>query len=161
MTGHDDTDWLLLFSWHDRVDGHLGYRHEGTNTYELARSIQRGNGLLLKYEYERTAKYSALDRKKESDGETAETSFLIWLYNHTREKDLMKNDTYSQHRVLWRLWDWEEKNGNVALDVFPGFTYDSKTNGYAKTSFLWRFFRHERDPEKGTAVDFLFIPVWR
>jgi len=161
VTGHDDTDWLLLFSWYDRVDGDIGYRHEGTNTYELARSIQRGNGLLLKYEYERTAKYSAIDRKKESDGETAETSFLIWLYNHTREKNLMKNDTYSQHRVLWRLWDWEEKNGNVALDVFPGFTYDSKTNGYAKTSFLWRFFRYERDPEKGTAVDLLFIPVWR
>ena len=49
----------------------------------------------------------------------------------------------------------------MSLDVFPGFTYDSKTNGYSKTSFLWRFFRYENDPEKGRKVDLLFIPVWR
>jgi hypothetical protein len=73
---------------------------------------------------------------------------------------LTKNE-YDLHSVLWRLWHWEEENCNVALDVFPGFTYDSKTNGYSKTSFLWRFFRYENDPEKGTSADFLFIPIMR
>ena len=73
----------------------------------------------------------------------------------------MGGGVYTQHRVLWRLWDWEEKNGDVSLDVFPGFTYDSKTNGYAKTSFLWRFFRYESDPDEGKKVDLFFIPLWR
>ena len=157
---HDKTNWLLLFPWNDIVNGSLGCG-SSTNSYELVRTIKRGNGLLLDYEHKRKATYSALDRSKQSDTEESEASFLIWLYNYRRESDLMKGDAYTQHRVLWRLWDWEEKDGDVSLDVFPGFTYDSKTNGYAKTSFLWRFFRYESDPEKGTAADFLFIPVWR
>ena len=160
VEGTDNTDWLLLFSWHDRVRGHLGYGSK-TNAYELTRKVTRGHWLLLNYGYERKAEFSAIDRTKKSDEETTDTSFLVWLYNYKWNHDRRKNDTYAQHRVLWRLWDWEEKNGDVALDVFPGFTYDSKTNGYSKTSFLWRAFRYERDPEKGMAVDLLFIPLWR
>jgi hypothetical protein len=156
----DKTDWLLLFPWNDYVRGTLGYCSR-TNSYYLTRRINRGASLLCKYEWAREATYSALDRSKQSDTENSDASFLIWLYNYKHENDLMKADAYTQHRVLWRLWDWEEKNGDVTLDVFPGFTYDSKTNGYAKTSFLWRLFRYENDPEKGTAVDLLFIPVWR
>ena len=49
---------------------------------------------------------------------------------------------------LFPLFFWEELNGDVSLDVFPGFTYDSKKNGHTKTSFLWRFFRYERDSGK-------------
>ena len=45
--------------------------------------------------------------------------------------------------------------------MFPGFTYDTKTNGYVKTSLLWRLFRYENDPEKDRKIDFLFVPVWR
>ena len=157
---HNETDWLLLFPWNDRINGHLGYGSD-TNSYKLVRTVSRGNELLLDYEHTRKAAFSALDRSKQSDEEESMSSFLIWLYNYKHENDLMKGDVYTQHRVLWRLWDWEEKNGDVSLDVFPGFTYDSKTNGYAKTSFLWRFFRYENDPEKGTAADFLFIPIWR
>ncbi len=55
----------------------------------------------------------------------------------------------------------EERNGNATVDAFPGFTYDAKTNGYSKTSFLWRFFRYENDPKEGKKVDLFFIPVWR
>ena len=160
VNARNKTDWLLLFPWHDRVNGNLGYGN-ATNSYEFARTISRGNGLLLDYDYTRSVTYSALDRSKQSDAEESEASFLIWLYNYRRENDLMGGDVYAQHRVLWRLWDWEEKNGDVSLDVFPGFTYDSKTNGYTKTSFLWRFFRYENDPGEGTSVDLLFIPVWR
>ena len=157
---YNQADWLLLFPWHDRVNGNLGYG-DSTNSYKLARTIRRGNGLLLDYDYTRKATYSALDRSKQSDKEESEVSFLIWLYSYDGATDLMKSKVRSRHRVLWKLWDWQEENGNVSLDVFPGFTYDSKTNGYAKTSFLWRFFRYESDPQKGTAVDFLFTPVWR
>ena len=83
------------------------------------------------------------------------------LYNGEHRSDRIKDTSYTSHRVLWKLWDWEEENGDVSLDVFPGFTYDSKKNGYSKTSFLWRLFRYENDPEKGKKVDLLFIPVWR
>ena len=117
--------------------------------------------LLLDYKYNRPARFSAVDRLKEADDETSEVSFLIWLYDYRREGDLMKGGTYSQHRVLWRLWDWERKDGDVSLDVFPGFTYDSKTDGYVKSSFFWRLFRYENDPKKGTNLDLLFIPLCR
>jgi hypothetical protein len=73
----------------------------------------------------------------------------------------MTNKSYANKKVLLKLWDWEEENGDVSLDVFPGFTYDSKTNGYKKTSFLWRFFRYESGPKEGTSVDLFFIPIWR
>ena len=172
MNGRDDTDWLLLCSWNDRVWGGLTLGIEDlTNTcetvnlemnvYEMTRKIERGNALLLKYEHERKVTFSAIDRTKESDEETTDVSFLVWLYNYSRESSRMDTDTYTQHRVLWRLWDWENKNGDVALDVFPGFTCDSKTNGYSKTSFFWRLFRYESDPKKGTNLDLLFIPLCR
>lgn len=156
----DDVDWLLLFPWHDRVQGHLGYCSR-TNTYELARTIERGNGLLLKYGYERTVAFSAIDRSRESDEEKVYVSFLIWLYTYAKDVYSQTNGFQTRHRVLWKLWDWEEKDGNVSLDVFPGFTYDSKTNGYTKASFLWRLFRYENDPQAGLSVDVLFLPVWR
>ena len=127
----------------------------------MTRKIERGNDLLFKYEREREVAFSAIDRTKESDEETTDVSLLVWLYNYSRETSRMDADTYTQHRVLWRLWDWERKNGDVSLDVFPGFTYDSKTDGYVKTSFLWRLFRYENDPRKGTKLDLLFIPLCR
>ena len=96
------------------------------------------------------------------DRETCEVSMLVWLYRHKREADLMTGKAERRHNVLWKLWDWAEQDGHVSLDVFPGFTYDSKPDGYRKTSFLWRFFRYESDPKTdATSVDFLFIPVWR
>ena len=39
--------------------------------------------------------------------------------------------------------------------------YDSKTNGYSRTSLLWRLFRYEKDPVKGTKLDLLFLPIVR
>ena len=172
MNGRDETDWLLLCSWNDKVWGGLGSGYVGpTNTcetteremavYGMTRKIERGNDLLFKYERKREVAFSAIDRTKESDEETTDVSLLVWLYNYSRETSRMDADTYTQHRVLWRLWDWERKNGDVSLDVFPGFTYDSKTDGYVKTSFFWRLFRYEKDPKKGTNLDLLFIPLCR
>jgi hypothetical protein len=96
-----------------------------------------------------------------SDTEEGWHSFLWLVYQHDWKTDAVKGTSKQSHNVLWKLWDWKEENGNIALDVFPGFTYDSKTNGYVKTSLLWRLFRYENDPEKDWKIDFLFVPVWR
>ena len=150
----------MFLPWNDRVRGALGW-FSSTNNYEMTRIIRRGHKLLLHYEYEREVVFSATDRTKQSDKEEAELSFLLWLYNYESETNRMKSESYTRHRVLWRLWDWERQNGDVSLDVFPGFTYGSKTNGYSKTSILWRLFRYEKDPQRGTSLDILYIPIAR
>ena len=119
------------------------------------------NKLVCNHESNRKVCFDTATRKKISDSEEGDTSLLLLLYNGEHRADTAKGTSYTSHRVLWKLWDWEEENGDVALDVFPGFTYDSKTNGYSKTSFLWRFFRYENDPEGGKKVDLLFLPLWR
>ena len=73
----------------------------------------------------------------------------------------MRDGEQVRHRVLWRLWDWKEVDGNVSLDVFPGLTYDRRKDGYTKTSFLWRLFRDEKHGSSKTSIDFLFVPIWR
>ena len=157
VTNKDRSDYLTLFPRNETVRGQLGFDSQ-TNRYELTHTLNwRGDIFLplFSYGYERKVTFSALDRTKESDTETVDASLLLWLYRYGRI------DGDSRHRVLWRLWDWNRTAGAVSLDVFPGFTYDEKEDGYFKTSFLWRFFRYEKDPGKGTSVDFLFIPVWR
>ena len=62
---------------------------------------------------------------------------------------------------MWRLWHYERLNGNVSVDVFPSFTYDRKTDGLKKVSFLWRGFRYERAPDGSRKIDILFVPVKR
>ena len=75
--------------------------------------------------------------------------------------DKVKNTEFEERNVLLKVWQRAEKNGDVSIDAFPGFTYDSKKNGYRKLSLLWRLFRHVNDPEKGTSLDLLFIPLAR
>jgi hypothetical protein len=156
----NDKTFLLLSDADDNIHGHIGH-YDKTNTYYIARRKKIGNRLFLNRDKYREVKFNISTREKISDDETAEASFLLFLYNHKRETNLITKNERKRHTVLWRFWHWEEENGNVSLDVFPGFTYDSKTNGYSKTSFLWRFFRYENDPEKGKKVDVLFIPTWR
>ena len=129
--------------------------------YRITYNHDQGNRLAYRYEGERKVTFDMNTRKKISDIEEGESSLFFFLYNASHKRDRMTNRSYASRKVLLKLWDWEEENGDVSLDVFPGFTYDSKTNGYAKTSFLWRFFRYESDPKEGTSVDFLFIPLWR
>ena len=129
--------------------------------YKITYNHDQGNRLAYRYEGERKVTFDINTRKKISDIEEGESSLFFFLYNASHKRDRMTNKSYASRKVLLKLWDWEEENGDVSLDVFPGFTYDSKTNGYTKTSFLWRFFRYESDPKEGTSVDLLFIPVWR
>ena len=96
-----------------------------------------------------------------------EVSILFRLYDYRHEVEpspvagpVATND-YTRSRVLWRLWHYERLNGNVSVDVFPAFTYDHKTDGFRKASFLWRVFRFERAPEGNSKLDILFIPLKR
>jgi len=155
-----DVRTAFLFSDNDRhLNGGLPYG--ATNRYEMTERHKLGNKLVFNHESKRKVCFDTATREKVSDSEDGDTSLLMLLYNGEHRSDKAKGTSYASHRVLWKLWDWEEEDGDVALDVFPGFTYDSKKNGYSKTSFLWRFFRYENDPEKGKKVDLLFIPVWR
>ena len=155
-----DVRTAFLFSDNDRhLNGGLPYG--ATNRYEMTERHKLGNKLVFNHESKRKVCFDTATREKISDSEEGDTSLLMLLYNGEHRSDKAKGTSYASHRVLWKLWDWEEEDGDVALDVFPGFTYDSKKNGYSKTSFLWRFFRYENDPEKGKKLDLLFIPVWR
>lgn len=150
---------LCLVSDNDRnVSGSVPWKGK---VYEITYEHDQGNRLAYRYEGERKVTFDINTRKKISDVEEGESSLFFFLYNASHKRDRMTNKSYASRKVLLKLWDWEEENGDVSLDVFPGFTYDSKTNGYTKTSFLWRFFRYESDPKEGTSVDLLFIPVWR
>ena len=156
----DNTNWLLLCGLHQHVRGNIGCCMS-SNVYEVAHKASRGNGLVFRYGFERKIGFDCESRAKVSDKEESESSFLMFLYRYDRIANRLSGDSYVRHSVLWRLWDWECANGDVALDVFPGFTYDSKLDGFRKVSFFWRLFRYQRDPADGTAVDLLFLPVWR
>ncbi len=161
----NDTTWFLLADNNRSISvGGWNYLNKDSKEVPEARITYRhklGNILFLNYESEREANYDMRTREKVSDEESAEGSFLVWLYQYDYERNRMKDETYRRHRVLWKLWDREELNGDVSLDVFPGFTYDRKKDGSTKTSLLWRLFRYESDPKAGTSIDLLFIPVWR
>lgn len=142
----------------------------GEGKYELHATSKQGNRLFFNRESSRTVAFDTQTRRKTGETAWAETMALCGLFHHTHRENLgagpegglSAGETHTRTRVLWKLWDRQEDNGDVRIDAFPGFTHDSRTNGYTKTSFLWRFFRHEHDPETGkTAVDVLFVPVWR
>ena len=120
-----------------------------------------GNSITFGGEKTRVVNFDYDMKEKVFDGELDESCSLFGLLWSSRDEKIAGGHRYKKRALLWRFWHWEELNGDVSLDVFPGFTYDSKTNGYSKTSFLWRFFRYENDPAKGEKVDLLFIPVWR
>ena len=92
---------------------------------------------------------------------------MLRLYDYKHECDPVPGarsggpNDYIRARVLWRLWHYEKLNDDVSLDVFPAFTYDRKTEGFKKISFLWRIFRYERGAGGGTKLDALFLPLKR
>ena len=120
-----------------------------------------GNILAYKSDYNRTVKFDYATKKKLSDEENGESVLFCNLFWHSKH-EASKGHEYDMKSILWRFWHYEKLNGDVTVDSFPFFTYDSKTNGYSKTSLCWRLFRNEYDPKTDQrSVDFLFIPVWR
>ncbi len=152
-------DWLVVFSHEDTIRGYAP--NAGTN--EVVHNVVFAPWIFASAYSGRHIEFDAATQEKILDREWQGFSgllFLIYQYSHSHY-NFAGNETRTRHQVLLGIWDWEEENGDVSLDVFPGFTYDSKTNGYTKTSLLWRLFRYESAPGKGTAVDLLFIPIWR
>ena len=148
---------VLLGSDHDRSVHGYGTGRE----YELSYHSKQGNRLLFNREGSRHVSFDRKTRQRTGDTCKDETTALFGLFYDKHERDRSDHTTYARTRVLWKLWDREEKDGNVTVDAFPGFMYDSKTNGYSRTSLLWRFFRYEKDPKAGTKLDLLFLPIVR
>jgi len=90
----------------------------------------------------------------------ASVLFFLWDYQRKVRAKAGGVDDYTRARVLWRAYHYERVNGDVSVDVFPFVTYDRKRNGYRKTSFMWRFFRHERKGRR-TKLDVCFLPLIR
>ncbi len=99
--------------------------------------------------------------EKSLDAEIETFRALLFLYDWRHESVPEENHDYARRRVLWRLYHYERLDGDESTDIFPAITYDRRKEGYCKFSFLWRFFRYERDPEKGSSLDILFIPLRR
>lgn len=121
------------------------------------RTDTRTHGVFPLWSY--TAAATPAEGKASVDGST-----FGWLYDYKHEIErapAAKARDYTRARVLWRLWHYERLNGDVSVDVFPGFTHDRKTDGYQKTSWLWRLFRYEGDAEGARKLDVLFVPLKR
>lgn len=151
------TGSVLIGSDHDHsVSG----RSSG-GYYEMSESSKQGNRILFNHELDHRVSFDRTTGKRVGESINSETTALCGLFHREHEANTLKGTSHTHTRVLWKLWDREETNGDVMLDAFPGFSHESKKDGSSKTSFLWRFFRYEHDPKKGTSVDLLFIPVWR
>jgi hypothetical protein len=107
--------------------------------------------------------------KTRLDGSTLsaadESSLLLALYDTKRNSVAANGSTpaldYERRRILWRVWHYERRNGDVSVDLFPFITHDTHADGFRKTSLLWRLYRHETASDGKTSLDILFVPVRR
>ena len=97
------------------------------------------------------------------EGPVRTTGSVLWrLYDHQTEQGTEDHPhAYVRRRILWRVWHYEKLNGHVSVDSLPFITYDSRPDGFRKLTFLWRGLRYEKDPQTGTKLDVLFLPIRR
>ena len=134
------------------------------NTNAVARYVAEDSDWLFPlWSHERTrgVMFELPSGEKSLDAELETFSALLFLYDYRRETVPEEGHDYARRRVLWRLYHYEKLNGDESTDVFPAITWDRRKDGYRKFSFLWRLFRYERDPEKGTSLDLFFLPLRR
>ncbi len=89
---------------------------------------------------------------------------LLILYDTKRESSAPAGSApldYERRRILWRVWHYERRSGDVSVDLFPFITHDTHADGFRKTSFLWRFYRYEKSREGKASLDLLFLPLLR
>ena len=135
-----------------------------TNAPPLVRySESESNWLFPLWDAETTrgAAFDPTTGERVAGGSTEDFSLLWFLYDYRHESAPEDGHEYTRRRVLWRLYHDETLDGDRSIDIFPGIGIDSKKNGYRKVSFLWRLFRYEDDPDKGTSLDILFLPICR
>ena len=46
-------------------------------------------------------------------------------------------------------------------EPFSAITYDTRTDGFRKTSLKWRHYRYEKHPGGGADLDLFFLPLMR
>jgi hypothetical protein len=132
---------------------------DGPNAVRLLETERDGLFPIWSTERRRSVVFS--EGRKAEDATFEESNLLFLLYDYRRERNSAQKHDYVRRRVLWRLWHYERLNGDVSVDLFPAITWDRREDGSRKTSFLWRLFRYERDPEGGKKLDILFIPIVR
>lgn len=151
--------------WGDSVQKMAGDKRRRTKesgkTVSFTDSADIGNIFLFKRKSERAVSFDYDTKEKIFEGRVSSTGIFCHLLWHAKREVVEGSHDYSEASILWRLWHRESLNGDTTTDVFPFITIDNRKNGFTKTSFLWRFFRYEKDPEKGTKIDFLFLPIWR
>ncbi|MFN0060096.1 MAG: hypothetical protein ACKVX7_16685 [Planctomycetota bacterium] len=86
-------------------------------------------------------------------------SFLFLLYDRVARR-LSTDETYTRHRVLWRLYHDETQGPKRSIDVFPFITYDRDGADALTWSWLYKFVRYERRGV-GRALNLLFLPAIR
>ena len=127
---------------------------------EIDESRSFGNILTFKRTSHRAVTFDQLSGKREKETAYGRSHLLGFVWNsswRTENSELKK----AESSVLWRVWHYEFEDGDSTLDVFPWFTREKTKDGRTSTSFLWRFYRCETDPVKGTTLDLFFIPVLR
>jgi len=99
----------------------------------------------------------------EGAGPSLSEGSVLWkLYDSRVERGTEASPhEYVRRRILWRAWHYERLNGDVSVDSLPFITYDRKSDGFKRVSFLWRFFRYETHPEHGKKLDLHFLPIRR
>ena len=134
-----------------------------TPLFGTLRGTHSGSWLFPLWDAETTrgAAFDPTTGERVSEGSLEEFSLLWFLYDSRREHASADAHDYARRRVLWRLYHDETLDGDRSIDIFPGIGIDSKKDGYRKFSFLWRLFRYEDDPDKGTSLDILFLPICR
>lgn len=131
-----------------------------TNSVVYTDASDYGSSLVYHSEGRRITVFDAESRKKVDDVSRGESSLFGFVWRSKSEKSMQGHD-YAMRSILWRAWHYERRNGDVSVDAFPGFTYDSKKDGRTKTSLLWRLFRKETTADGNTEMDILFIPIMR
>lgn len=184
----DEYLYTPLFGWDDPDDGDFAYwftpligsyRNQWRGTWvwplfrhrtNVASGYSRTSFLLWGRRVEdahgtRTHFFPLFYRAKfaRDGGPSGAKGSVLWrLYDMKRERGTAdRPHEYVRHRVLWRAWHYERLNGDVSVDSLPFVTYDRTADGLRKFTFMWRFFRYETHPERGTKLDLFFLPLFR
>jgi hypothetical protein len=142
-------DRQLLIRWSD-------YDFHGAGQDQKSSVTSRSDGLFPLWDFE-TKILTGPDGLPFDD--TRDNAILLFLYDFKRKHTAATD--YVRRRILWRVWHYEKRNDDSSMDLFPFITHDVHADGFRKTTFLWRLFRHETSPLGETALDILFLPIVR
>ncbi|MCL1909741.1 MAG: hypothetical protein FWG05_02265 [Kiritimatiellaeota bacterium] len=156
-----DSETSVLFGLLSNSESKQQFQREGYNRHKFVDNSSAYLFPLWSSSRETTLSFDDDLETIVKDETHEKNSILLFLYDYKHERYNYVEHDYVRRRVLWRLYHYERLNGDVALDIFPAITWDSKTDGARKFSFLWRFFRYESAPDTPTKLDILFIPIKR